>query len=132
MFTLARYRSQFRTKLARLVMKKIIFVSKTCKLNAKSRAKIANVKAPSDFMDKLKLSGQNLGRVFNSRHGRTFATRTYFTVAKLPNLKWKTWPKQLLGLLPLALCSQIGANFHFHTFLTYPWDIHIFCQNVTL
>jgi hypothetical protein len=45
-FTLARYRVQFRTKLAHLVIKKIIFVSKTCKLNAKLRAKIANVNAP--------------------------------------------------------------------------------------
>ncbi len=45
-FTLAQYRALFRTKLACLVMKKIIFVSKMCKLNAKLRAKIANVNAP--------------------------------------------------------------------------------------
>ncbi len=45
-FILARYRARFCTKLARLVMKKIIFVSKMCKLNAKLRAKIANVNAP--------------------------------------------------------------------------------------
>jgi hypothetical protein len=45
-FTLARFHAQFRTKLARLVMKKNIFCSKTCKLNAKSRAKFANVNAP--------------------------------------------------------------------------------------
>ncbi len=37
---------RFRTKLARLVMKKKMFFSKTCKLNAKSRAKTANVNAP--------------------------------------------------------------------------------------
>jgi hypothetical protein len=44
-FTLAQFRGRFRTKLACLVMKKKFF-SKTCKLNAKSRAKFANVNAP--------------------------------------------------------------------------------------
>jgi hypothetical protein len=41
-FTLAR----FSTKLARLLMKKKYFFSKTCKLNAKSHAKFTNVNAP--------------------------------------------------------------------------------------
>jgi len=45
-FTLGRFRARFRTKLARLVMKKKYFFSKLCKLNAKSRVKIANVNAP--------------------------------------------------------------------------------------
>ncbi len=44
-FTLARFCGQFCTKLAHLVMKKTFF-SKMCKLNAKSRAKFANVNAP--------------------------------------------------------------------------------------
>ncbi len=44
-FTLARFCGRFRTKLAHLVMKKN-FKEKTCKLNAKSRAKFASVNAP--------------------------------------------------------------------------------------
>jgi hypothetical protein len=44
-------------------------------------------------MDKLKLAGQNLGRVFNFRYERKFS----FLILKLPNLKWKSWPKQRLG-----------------------------------
>jgi hypothetical protein len=34
--------------------------------------------------------------------GRTFAPCTTFITEKLPNLKWKTWPKQLLGSLSLT------------------------------
>jgi hypothetical protein len=41
-------------------------------------------------MDKLKLSGQNLDRVFNIRHGRVSNTCTSFITEKLPNLKRKT------------------------------------------
>ncbi len=44
-FTLAQFRRRFCNKLACLEMKKNI-LSKTCKLNAKSRAKFANVSAP--------------------------------------------------------------------------------------
>jgi len=55
----------------------------------------------SNAMDKLKLEGQNL--VFKFRHGRVFAPCTYFIVDKRPNLKWKTWLKQLFGYLPLTL-----------------------------
>jgi len=51
---------------------------------------------------KLKLSGQNLGRVFNSRlgHACMYCATAYIT--KQPNLKLKTWHEQLLGSLPLA------------------------------
>ncbi len=52
--------------------------------------------------DKLRLKGQNLGRVFNFRYGHAHSTWTSFRLAKLPSLKWKTWPKQLLGSLLLA------------------------------
>ena len=44
-FTLAQFHGRFRTKLAHLVMKRN-FLIKMCKLNAKSRAKFANVNAP--------------------------------------------------------------------------------------
>jgi hypothetical protein len=53
-------------------------------------------------MDKLQLTGQNLGRVFNSRSGCMGATHLRRYKAKWPNLKLKTRPKRLLGYLPLA------------------------------
>jgi hypothetical protein len=53
-------------------------------------------------MCKLKLSGQNLGRVFNSRLGRACMHCAIAYITKQPNLKLKTWHKQLLGSLPLA------------------------------
>jgi hypothetical protein len=68
----------------------------------------------SKKMDKLKLAGQNLGRVFNFRHGHAFAPLVNGANAcpclklkilistKLTNLKWKAQPKQLKGSLPLA------------------------------
>jgi hypothetical protein len=54
-------------------------------------------------MDKLQLTGQNLGRVFNSRSGRVHALQLHFSETKQPNLKLKTRPKQLLGSLPLVI-----------------------------
>jgi hypothetical protein len=53
-------------------------------------------------MDKLKLTGQNLGRVFNSRLVRACIGYGNVHITKQPNLKLKTWPKRLLGSLPLA------------------------------
>ncbi len=48
-------------------------------------------------MDKLKLTGQNLGPVFNSRCGCKCAMHLCRYEAKRPNLKLKSQPKQLLG-----------------------------------
>ncbi len=56
----------------------------------------------SYVMDKLKLTGLNLGRVFHSRLGRACIGHEIVHLTKQPNLKLKTWPKQLLGSLPLA------------------------------
>jgi hypothetical protein len=53
-------------------------------------------------MDKLKLTGQNQGRVFNSRLSRACIGYAIVHITKQPNLKLKTRPKQLLGSLPLA------------------------------
>ncbi len=53
-------------------------------------------------MDKLQLTGQNLGRVFNSRMGCMCGVPFCCYEAKQTNLKLKTRPKQLLGSLPLA------------------------------
>jgi hypothetical protein len=52
-------------------------------------------------MDKLQLTGQNLGRVFNFRSGCLHSAHLRRHQVKLPNLKLKTRPKQLLGSLPL-------------------------------
>jgi len=61
-------------------------------------------------MDKLQATGQNLGRVFNSRSGRVHAMQLQCPEAKLTNLKLKTWPKQLLCYLPL----EIALNAYSH------------------
>ncbi len=53
-------------------------------------------------VDKLQLTGQNLGGVFNSRSNCMCAMRLCCFEAKWPSLKLKTRPKQLLGYLPLA------------------------------
>ncbi len=52
-------------------------------------------------MDKLQLTGLNLGRVFNFRFGHLHAEHFWCYWEELPNLKLKTRPKQLLGSLPL-------------------------------
>ncbi len=62
-------------------------------------------------MDQLKLSGQNLGRVFNFRYGRVCTTCTSYITTKQPILNWKTRPKQLLGSLPLAFAlPKLGSK----------------------
>jgi hypothetical protein len=56
-------------------------------------------------MDKLQLTGQNLGRVFNFRSGCLCAVRLLCSKAIRPNVKLRTRPKQLLYslLLDIAL-----------------------------
>jgi hypothetical protein len=58
-------------------------------------------------MDKLQLTGQNLGRVFNFSNGHLHAAIYLMLSLKLPNLQLKTWPKQLLGSLPLVIALPI-------------------------
>ncbi len=53
-------------------------------------------------IDKLNLTGQNLGQVFNFRQGCTFVCYAITLITKQSCLKLKTWPKQLLGSLLLA------------------------------
>jgi hypothetical protein len=48
-------------------------------------------------MVKIKLTGRNLGRVFKSKIGHAFDRATAY-IAKWPNLKLKTQPKQLIVL----------------------------------
>ncbi len=54
-------------------------------------------------MDKLKLTGRALGRVFNSRSGCGILAKHLLSSAAIqPNLELKIRPKQLLGSLPLV------------------------------
>ncbi len=54
-------------------------------------------------MDKLQPTRQNLGRVFNFRFGHLHAEHFWRYQVKLPNLKLKTRPKQILDSLPLVI-----------------------------
>ncbi len=51
-------------------------------------------------IDKLQLSGQNLGRVFDFRFGHLHPENFGYYQVKLPNLNLKTQLKPLLGSLP--------------------------------
>jgi len=59
-------------------------------------------------MDKIQLTGQNLGRVFNSRSDCKSPMHLFGYEAK--QLKVKTRPKQLLGSLPLTFALP-GLSF---------------------
>jgi len=61
-------------------------------------------------MDKLQLTGQKLGRVFNFRSGHLHAVTILVLSVKLPNLQLKTQPKQLLGSLPLIITLPALAD----------------------
>ncbi len=56
-----------------------------------------------ETIDKLQLTGQNLGRVSNCRSGSVFAMQLSCFETKQPDLELKTRPKQLLGSLPLDI-----------------------------
>jgi hypothetical protein len=74
--------------------------------------KIAFGKSLRQSMDKLQLTGRNLGPVFNSRSGCTCAMHLCRYEAKQPILKLKIRPEQLLGSLPLAFVLP-GQSFKF-------------------
>ncbi len=57
----------------------------------------------------LQLTGQNLGRVFNFRFVHLQAKHFRCCQVKLPNLKSKAWPTQLLGSLPLVITLHARA-----------------------
>jgi hypothetical protein len=59
----------------------------------------------------LDITGQNLGRVFDSRSDRVQAMHLLYFDAKRPSLKWKTQLKQLLGFLQLDIALPIFAIF---------------------
>jgi hypothetical protein len=61
-------------------------------------------------MDKLELTRQNLGRVFNSRSGYMCAMCLCCCEANWSNLKLKTWGKLLLGSLPVTFALRGHAT----------------------
>jgi len=63
------------------------------------------------LMDKLKLTGWNLGWVCNSSLGLACIGRAIACITKLTNFKLKTQQKQLLGSLPIAF--MIPAQLYF-------------------
>ncbi len=56
-------------------------------------------------MDKLQLTGRNLGRVFNFRFGHLRAEHFWCYQVKLPDLKLKTRPKQTSRFSPVSYCA---------------------------
>jgi len=64
-------------------------------------------------MDKLKLTGRNLGRVFKFRWGCLNAIQLYYFKTELPDIKLKTRPNQLLGSLPLDIALPGWFNVLF-------------------
>jgi hypothetical protein len=63
-------------------------------------------------MDKLQLTGQNLGRVCTFRIAHVHVVHLHCYRVKLPDLKLKTRPKQLLGSLPLGIVlPKLVVNF---------------------
>jgi hypothetical protein len=64
-------------------------------------------------MDKLQLTGRNLGRVFNSRSGCVHVMQLHCFETKLPNLMLKTQPRQLLGSLPLDIALPGYISYYF-------------------
>jgi hypothetical protein len=59
------------------------------------------------MMDKPQQTGRNLGRVYNLRNVCLHAMRLLSYGVKLPNLKLKPRPKQLLGSLSLDMALPI-------------------------
>ncbi len=58
-------------------------------------------------IDILKLTGRNQGRVFKFRRGCLHAMQLHYFETKLPNLKLKNRPKQLLGSLPVDISLPV-------------------------
>ncbi len=63
------------------------------------------------IMDKVQLTIQNLGLVFNCRRSRLHAATFLVLSVKLPNLQLETWHKQLLGSLPLVIALPEAMQF---------------------
>jgi hypothetical protein len=78
-------------------------------------------------MDKYKLTGPNLGWVFNFRWGCMCAMYFPCTISIWPNLKLKTQPKQLLVSLPLDIA--LSSPCYAQPTLCFKWKRVISTQN---
>ncbi len=93
-------------------------------------------------MDKLQLTGRNLGRVFNSRIGRAQAIQLHFSKTEEPNLKLNTQPKLILGSLQLDMPftgwindsynDLITNDYHSNSHLLYKWPALSVCCAISL
>jgi hypothetical protein len=81
-------------------------------------------------MDKLQLTGQNRARIFNSRIGCVRAMLLCCYKAKQPNLKLKTWARQLLGYLLLAFVFPIMVILLFIKSQKFPTLFLLISQGV--
>jgi hypothetical protein len=61
-------------------------------------------------MDKLQLTGQNMDQVFNFKSVYLHAGHLCCYQVKLPNLKLKIWPKQLLGSFPFDVALSVATS----------------------
>jgi hypothetical protein len=86
----------------------------------------------SFIMDKLQLTEQNLGRVFNFRSGHLHAADLWCYWVKLPNLNLQTWPKELLGTLLLDI-ALLGFKVQAPGGCMSQWHVFniIFCYEKT-
>ncbi len=85
---------------------------------------------PNKVLDKLLLTGQNLGQLFNSRSGPVSIVCLCFYLAKRSNLWLKTLPKQLLSRQALDIAGKglaLGAmTLSITIFSTLTFSITIF------
>jgi hypothetical protein len=65
-------------------------------------------------MDKVQLTGRNLGQVFNFRFVHLHAEHSWCYQVKLPNFKLKTQPKQLQGPLLLVIAFPMLSHFIYY------------------
>jgi hypothetical protein len=79
----------------------VFWVKKIC-IKILMKLMPAQAKLNTVTMDKLKLTGRALGRVYNFRSGCMCTIHLLLGVAIQPNLELKTQPKLVLGSLPLA------------------------------
>jgi len=77
------------------------------------------------FTDKLKLTGQNLVQILKFRRDCLHVIQSYYLETKLPDLKLKTRPKQLLGYLRVDIAlpdlSFITNRKDITILATKPW-----------
>jgi hypothetical protein len=77
-------------------------------------------------MDKLQLTGQNLGQVFNFRSGCLHDATFLVLSVKLTNLQLKTRPKPLLGSLSLVIALPGLTILGKPGYLIQKWKLYFF------